>query len=186
MPFQIEPLSWEAAATFVAGAWTAFATLATGAAAVGGAIWIGLRQVGIATRQAEIVERQVEIQAGQLKLEEMKGRMALFDERMKVYSAAEAWLIRFAQDGKKPVGDVEREFRNAIDRSRFLFGAGLRDQLFDLWKAGNQHHYHLVSFDAERAADHLDKAHAIALHLTSAMTALPAIFGPKIDLSDVA
>lgn len=186
MPFQIEPLSWEAAATIVAGAWAAFATLATGAAAVGGAIWIGLRQVGIATRQAEIVERQVEIQAGQLKLEEMKGRMALFDERMKVYSAAERWLIRFAQDGKKPVGDTEREFRNAIDRSRFLFGDSLRNRLFDLWTAANQHHVHMKDWEAERAAHHLDKAHVIALQLTSAMTALPAIFGPKIDLSDVA
>lgn len=173
MPCEFACISWEAAATLI-----------TGGAAVGGAIWIGLRQVAIGKRQAEIVEKQVEVQAGQLRLEELKARMALFDERMKVYSAAEQWLIRFAQEGKKPTGEVEQAFMNAIDRSRFLFGDDLRTRLHELWTLGNAHHYHEVSFPVE-GGDHADKAHAIALKLTGAMSDLPAIFGPKIDLSGV-
>lgn len=173
MPCEFACISWEAAATLI-----------TGGAAVGGAIWIGLRQVGIGNRQAEIVEKQVEVQAGQLRLEELKARMALFEERMKVYSATEHWLIRFAQEGKKPTGDAERDFMNAIDRSRFLFGDDLRTKLHELWTLGNAHHYHEVSFPIE-GGDHADKAHEIALKLTEAMSDLPAIFGPKIDLSDV-
>jgi len=99
-------------------AWDAWATLAAGSAAVVGAYRIGLRQIATAERQSEIANRQVEQQRLQLRAE-------LYDRRVAVYSAIREYGFR-ASTGNPVPAEIQRSFYEALNGSRFLFGAELQ------------------------------------------------------------
>ena len=107
--------------------WEAFATLATGAAAVGGAIWIGTKQAKIAQRQAEILSRQVEI-AG------LGIRTQLFDRRMKVYEATWDLIMAIIQPAAPASHAVEMAFVRAMSDARMLFSPAIEAELQSIWE----------------------------------------------------
>lgn len=101
--------------------WEAFATLSTGLAAVGGAVFVGLRQLAIAKRQTDITEGQTKILALQAQLEQMKIRSDLYDRRFAVFDATETYLVAVLNSEKRATIDAQVAFAKAIDHSRFLF-----------------------------------------------------------------
>lgn len=105
-------------------AWDAWATLAAGSAAVVGAYRIGLRQIATAERQTEIANRQVDQQRLQI-------RADLYDRRVAVYSAIREYAYR-ASTGNVVPSDVQRSFFEALNGSRFLFGAELQGWVQEL------------------------------------------------------
>lgn len=118
--------------------WEAFATLATGIAAVIAAAVVGLRQAKILERQVEIQEaqtaiqdRQVAILERQLGVENLRVRHDLFDERMKVYEGFRVWLSDILVTGKVPLSGSQLEvgMADALDRARFLFGPDVHPAL---------------------------------------------------------
>lgn len=118
--------------------WEAFATLATGIAAVIAAAFVGLRQAKILERQVEIQEaqtaiqdRQVAILERQLGVENLRVRHDLFDERMRVYESFRAWLSDILVTGRVPPSGsaLEVGMADALDRSRFLFGPDVHPAL---------------------------------------------------------
>lgn len=68
--------------------WDAFATLATGIAAVSAATWVGLRQIRISDRQSSIqdAQRREQVAAAERDylLQKQEFRLALFDKRFQV------------------------------------------------------------------------------------------------------
>ncbi len=106
--------------------WEAFATLVTGLAAVGAALVVGLRQLGIADRQREILERQVGF-------DEMKLRADLFDRRFRVYEATLRLVVQVVQRADKADSEIERDFAVALDQSRLLFKPAVHAALKRIW-----------------------------------------------------
>lgn len=130
--------------TFDYLSWEAFATLITGALAVGAAIYVGRKQTDIQTKQVLIQNRLAD-------LEEFKLKQALFDARYAVYRSAQTWLTstllsKLPPFEAKTLEGAKREvemgwatnFYDAIDRSRFLFRSAVHDELFKMWKSGDQ------------------------------------------------
>lgn len=118
--------------------WEAVAILATGAGAVIGATWVGLRQVSISERQTAISERQTEIHEHLSEIEALKVRADLFDRRQAVYRATNEWLsfsyaygrvarpyASVAETDVEELTDEEKtiakDFQVAVHDSRFLF-----------------------------------------------------------------
>ena len=111
--------------------WEAFvAMLAVGAAAL-----VGFRQVGIQRRQAEI--------------EALTVRIALREERLKVYDATRRFIGNILTTGRVPGrqtlaasmagGDVAQpevaiDFYDAMDRARFLFAPAVRATLVGIYE----------------------------------------------------
>jgi hypothetical protein len=107
--------------------WEAFSTLFTGILAVGGAIYVGRRQVGISDRQSQILERQASLDA-------LKYRSELFERRFEVYEATARYLGATLAQGDQPERDVERRFLVAMDASKFLFAPQVAQNLDAIWK----------------------------------------------------
>jgi hypothetical protein len=105
------------------------ATVFTGLVAVGGAVWVGLRQVRIADRQADIqaeqaaiAQRQTEIQDRQVKLVDVNNRIQIFDRRMRLYHDARTFLHHFIpEEQTKAVQKRLERFIEHLNESRFLF-----------------------------------------------------------------
>jgi hypothetical protein len=118
---------------WAAFSWEAFAALATGAGAVAGATWVGLRQVGISRRQTEILDRQVE-------LEEAKLRAEMFDRRLQTYEAAADFLLNLGRQPNEDDGQELRisRFAQKLRESQFLFESRVYEGLSEIWEAGNQ------------------------------------------------
>lgn len=116
-------LSWEALATFV-----------TGALAVGGAVWVGRRQVKISEKQTDILERQ-------MRADELTLRHDLFDRRNDVYASVELYLAHILREADYPERDVEAKFVMAMARAQFLFGEFINACIKEIWERG-------VSFQA--------------------------------------
>ena len=93
--------------------WEALATAFAGACAVGGAIWIGLKQTEILDRQVQILDRQVN-------LEELSLRASLFDRRFAVHQATLA-LVKEAIKKQDFPEEADVEFRTQREAARFLF-----------------------------------------------------------------
>ncbi|MBI5941438.1 MAG: hypothetical protein HY859_13525 [Caulobacterales bacterium] len=94
--------------------WEAFATLVTGALAVGGAVWIH-------RRQTLILDRQVEIEA-------LKTRIELFDRRMKIVELHSKLLSRsFNEQTRLPHLAAFMDARGSVP---FLFDEAV-GKLFD-------------------------------------------------------
>lgn len=92
--------------------WQAFATLTTGALAVGGATWIGLRQVGI---------------------QNLKLRADLFDRRFRNYEAVRDFLNSVLSKPDEIDSLALSQFFVAQREARFLFGAKVCDGLSNIW-----------------------------------------------------
>jgi len=107
--------------------WEAFATLATGFAAVAAAFTVGRKQVAIAEQQKEILSRQVA-------LDELKLRSELFERRFAVYEATRSFLSEIMVNGDKVRSECESQFLIALDQSTFLFHAEVRQTLLKLWE----------------------------------------------------
>lgn len=114
--------------------WEAFATLATGVLAVGGAVFVGLRQLKIAEKQVDIADRQTEIMSQQGKLADLEFRRGLFDRRMAVYDATLSYLnsLLLRMNDK----EINREFASALGRSQFLFQDAVHEALKEVFSQG--------------------------------------------------
>ncbi len=99
--------------------WEAFATLATGLAAVLAAGIIGFRQ-------SQIQDRQVALQEQELKV-------SLLEERLGVYDAVHNFLSYTLTRGRPADGNFERDFRLAMVKARFLFSDELNIFLKEIW-----------------------------------------------------
>jgi hypothetical protein len=125
--------------------WEAFATLATGLAAVGGATHVGRKQVAISKRQTAILNRQVELEAHSL-------RSDLFDRRYVIFEATEKLLRDIVQSGDRPENRLLDEFRSAMSKSRLLFHSDVYVGLTEILS-------HVLDFDAKKnASDQFNKA----------------------------
>lgn len=173
--------------------WEAFATFLTGIAAVGGAIAIGIRQTDIQRRQVE--------------LQQLELRRLLFDQRMPVYEATVAWITHILATGNIPARQlaeqsyirnnqdaaenarqaaIEREFVEAIERSRFVFSPHVFEALERLWINGNELHYYKVAKPQDDAARKRNIDEAMRLHswFAEQLTLLQAVFGDELKVSD--
>lgn len=107
--------------------WEAWATFCVGVAAVLGAWRVG-------NRQARIAEKQTEILDSQSRLANLQLRADLYDRRMKVYAAIREYA-HLSSTGNKVSMDVQRPFYEALNASRFLFGAELQQWVRQLLSA---------------------------------------------------
>jgi antitoxin HicB len=87
--------------------WEAFATLATGFAAVGAAVYIG-------RKQTEIQKRQAGIQAQSL-------RSDLFDRRYRVFDRTQELILEVFKSDIRFDDDALRPFKTAMGEAGFLF-----------------------------------------------------------------
>ena len=108
--------------------WGAWATFATGVLVVGGAVFIGRRQLEIAERQVAVIARQTELQAQQISLAEQTLRHELFQRRFEVYQVLERAISRALEDEDFPE-DMIRPVLDAVTRSRFLFRPEIQNEL---------------------------------------------------------
>lgn len=111
----------------------AIATLITGLAAVGAAVYVGRKQTAIGRRQTAILERQAEIQIRLAHLEKMKIRVSLFDKRFEVYVATQRMVVQILRDAAPPDNEAKQGFINAMDRSRLLFDDEVYKRLRGVW-----------------------------------------------------
>lgn len=148
--------------------WAAVIAAVPALLAVIGAFLIGQRQLQLldyqAALQGEIGIRAAEIEKGKLKAD-------LFDRRMAVYTAAQAFVGVIMAEGEGPQfktkGSVEeierqatiaREFSDAIGVSKYLFSQEVHDSLLnDLWRGSANLHFHNTS-KVEDGNDHAAKA----------------------------
>lgn len=180
--------------------WEAFAALLTGVLAVGAALVVGLRQVGISTRQTEILSDQALIQDRLVGIEELKLRHALFEDRIEIYDATREFLETIVRNAEVPGLAVERNekvrvaqdkirrnFTEAIDRSRFLFRPSVSDALNDLWLTAR-----LINFHQKMQKDvngrkehgkHVDGEHAALTQISKVYLDLASVFGDELTLS---
>lgn len=122
---------------FYSFTWEAFATLFAGIAAVVGAVYVGVRQVGISRAQKDIAGRQTEILAKQVGLDELKLRAELFDKRFAVYEATRAMIGATLALAQEPEREIELAFRVAKDQATFLFQPSVSEGLQEIWKKLN-------------------------------------------------
>ena len=99
--------------------WEAFATLVTGLAAVGAAVFIG-------TRQADIQKVQAGIQSLAL-------RSDLFDRRYRVYERTQKFVGTICRTGDAPDHDLDNQFLITMGESKFLFDAKVVSGLDEIW-----------------------------------------------------
>ena len=112
--------------------WEAFSTLATGAMAVGAAIYVGRKQLAIQKKQTELQELQTNTQFLAFKAD-------LFERRYAVYDRVEAFLANIVRNGFPPTGDFERDFLIAKGEANLLFSQGLADGLQEIWERASAH-----------------------------------------------
>lgn len=123
----------------------ALATLATGFAAVGGAIVIGLKQEKIGKKQTEIqadqataLQRQTEILAEQSKIAEATLRSGVFDRRMSVYVSAMTYVANFNQMNQMRNAEFRENFSLKVQEGQFLFNDEVKLWLRDVWYDGHR------------------------------------------------
>jgi len=107
--------------------WGDFATLATGAIAAVGAVWIGLRQAAISARQTEILNHQVSIERISLRAE-------LYDRRLKIYTDAMTYGANFWDNGTRTNVEAARAFSLAVESSKFLFNDEIHVLLKEIFR----------------------------------------------------
>lgn len=108
--------------------WQAFATLSTGAMAVGSALFVGLKQVGIAQRQVGIAEKQAEIQRQQAETAQMTLREKLFERRFELFCDMEKAFDDAQKDHPNPF-EMTPERSRVVLSARFLFPENVREAL---------------------------------------------------------
>lgn len=178
----------EAQATLLGAA----ATFVTGVLAVGGAIYVGLRQADIQAKQASVAERQTKILDRQTALAELTLRNDLFEKRYAVYSATNDLLVRATRDGGWiDHGDpIENRFLIAKDKAKFLFRPSVTADLQEIWKTVCQgtavHKTMTAIYDREGhyGEGNSDRMLEILNWLYERLTSLSDIFGRELRLSD--
>lgn len=129
--------NWEALATFSG----AVATFFVGMAAVRGAEKVGLKQLEvtqkqteIAARQTDIANRQADILDHQVEVERAGLRAQLFEPRMAVYKACQAYLHDAIGSGldEDASAAVSEELGKQLEQARFLFAGSVREQLIKI------------------------------------------------------
>jgi hypothetical protein len=112
--------------------WEAFATLATGFAAVAGATAVGLRQTKISRRQNEILDRQS-------RLAEAEIRADLFERRLQTFEATADFVIHISELPDADPKHQERMnlFAAKLRESQFLFNPRVYAALSEIWEMGN-------------------------------------------------
>lgn len=108
--------------------WPSFATLATGAAAVIGAVWIGTKQVGITNEQVRIADRQSEIMAAQanimqqqVDIQHITLKSELYDKRIKVFTEIRDYAQTLSNPGMKINLEIKDSLLIALESCKFLF-----------------------------------------------------------------
>lgn len=100
--------------------WEAFATLATGLAAVTGAYRLGGRQIKILHRQTTLQESQFKI--------------GIFERRMDIFRAVEQLIFGVVGVGGPASDEIEQDFLIAKQEARFLFSKDISEFLTEIWK----------------------------------------------------
>lgn len=109
--------------------WQAFATLATGFAAVGGATFIGVRQHGLVREQAQIAKRQADTAEASAIVAKLKLRADLFERRLEVFHAIHAYLKSALSSDLEKIWDATPELDRQLVRAKFLFSNEITSQL---------------------------------------------------------
>lgn len=109
-----------AAIYWSAFSWEAFATLATGLAAVLGAYRLGGRQIDILSRQTAMQESQIKI--------------SIFERRMDVFRAVERLIYETIAACGAVDDEVEKGFFIAQQEARFLFEKDTTVLLKQVWE----------------------------------------------------
>ena len=174
--------------------WAALVAAIPAVIAVYFAYRIGQRQLNILNAQVNL---QAEASGQALAIEDLKVRTDLFDKRMEVYKATQAFVSVILTDGDPPsfkrTGTAEeqarqqgiaRDFQDAVERSRYLFGRDVHDRLFEgVWDAANRLHYHLVSQENPRPEDETNHPQAVLdLRKHFIHFDLDALMGDKLGL----
>lgn len=163
--------------------WEAFATILTGALAVGGATLVGWRQLGITSRQNDILDSQA-------KLSLLSYRHDVFERRYGVYADVRDFLYSIVTNGAYPERDLEIRFFQAIGLSRFYFRDGVRDQLEAIRRKTAEYailkHEMDQTFARERhyGEGNPEKEKDLFQWIYDQMQGLPELFGDALRLGD--
>lgn len=169
--------------------WESFATILTGVLAVGGATFVGRRQLGITSRQNDIL-------ASQAKLSELSFRHDVFERRYGVYADVRNFLIFIVQNAAYPNRELERDsdleikFFQAIGLSRFYFGDGVRDQLDAIRRrcadfAILKHKMdRLFALEQHYGPGNPEKEHDLLVWINDQLQGLPDLFGDALRLGN--
>lgn len=109
--------------------WQAFATLVTGFGAVGGAIFIGLRQHGLIREQASIAKDQADTAKNAAHVTKLKLRADLFDRRMAVFLALKTYLRAALSSNTDKIWDATPELEEQLARAQFLFSDSITSEI---------------------------------------------------------
>jgi hypothetical protein len=160
----IDPITWEAAATLIAG------ILAVSAATV------------VALKQGSIVKRQALLQ-------ELALRHDLFDKRMAIFRTVRHYVARMihASSSKDDIADEMVEFGDAVEEARFLLSKKLFLELSSIEHAAQEilrSIYHMEHNDRDLdTVDHCIKDIERRKHqLRARYNALPAMFEREMNI----
>ena len=119
--------------------WQAFATLVTGVAATGGAIFIGTRQLAINRAQVKVAAGQARIANIQAVTARMAQRSALFEKRYAVYTAIQDYIRKSMYVKNEDWMTLPLEpLQEALQKARFLFPPSVRSSLADALDAADE------------------------------------------------
>ncbi len=177
--------------------WAALIGLAGGLLALGGAVFVGMRQV-------EIVARQTSLQATAIDLEVLKVNVDLFDKRFELYQAAQAYLGFILTHGAAPCFNTDLEgvtyeeqlaiddnLVGAIERSKFLCRPNVHAALVEVWQIGVDAHRERPPIpplldgetDAQAFSRRVKAGSAFRNRVRETQRSLADVFGPEMNLS---
>lgn len=158
--------------------WEAFATLATGFAAVVAAMIVGLRQTKILDRQVALAETDQ--------------RIALFERRFKIYDDANLFMNHMIQFAGFPPKPIEDRFRASALEARLLFKTKVHDDLWAIYKRTLQYDVLKKKMAADFAANmrfdpaDINKELVENVWLSDTLTNLLNVFGDELKLGEPA
>jgi hypothetical protein len=163
--------------------WEAFATLATGALAVGAAVLVGLRQAKISDQQRIILAQQVELDAFRLRHE-------LFERRFAIYEDTQRYISSIFKDGDAPSDRIQNAYLGTVDKAKFLFKPSVCGDLDEIWKKSQRlfqlkrQFAHAVHGDEEAHQKAAAEEAELLNWLFSRLAKLSEIFGDEIKLGE--
>lgn len=172
--------------------WGAGAALVTGLVAVGGAIYVGLRQADIQSKQAGIAERQTKILDRQTALAELTLRHELFEKRQAIYEATSNLLVRAIQNGGwvAYTDSFRTDFIVGMEKAKFLFRPSVKDDLQEIWEKVNEgtmvHEEMQALYQREQhyGPDFPRRSYEISIWIGERLAKLSDLFGNELKLSD--
>lgn len=176
--------------------WAAVIAAIPAIGAIVGAFIIGRRQLKLLDYQAAL---QGEIGLRAASIEKLKVKVDLFDRRMEVYEAVEAFVHAIVRDGRSPNHrrkgekrsdrdiEITRDFIESMTRARFLFEDGVRDVIWnEVWLKSNDLSNHQVSQDYPQPqpgdeTDHVQAETDLLIYFGSMR--IEELFKGQLDLS---